>query len=89
MPNKADRRKKRHKLRVKKVVAKTQHQNGTPQYRVRGKGTRPARIHRTVRLDTNLAAGIAKLSKSWECPESKVIRHLLRSGLEVALHKPQ
>jgi hypothetical protein len=57
-----------------------------PTLRTRGKGTRAAKVHRTIRLDAQMAEGITLLSESWDCPESQVIRHLLRSGLDVALH---
>jgi hypothetical protein len=55
--------------------------------KTRGKGRRPARLHRTIRLDVQLADAISNLSESWECAESQVIRLLLRQGLELALNQ--
>ncbi len=45
--------------------------------RTRGKGKRQARVHRSVRLDKDLADKIKMLSERHNRPESVVIRQLL------------
>lgn len=55
-----------------------------PARRTRGEGKRPARVHRTVRLDVNMAQSITELSREWSRSESEVIRELVGAGLQLA-----